>query len=170
MQQLQNKKPLSGNNWAQLEPWLKLSLISGVGPLRLQKLLSHFETPERILSATVKELAHGIPEKVAEAIVEQQHSREIFKKLDIARGWQDASEAHHILCPDSDFYPVQLKELPDPPAVLYVIGSPVLLSEPQVSIVGSRRPTPQGPKNSRGNRRAVSSKWFCYNQRYGNGD
>ncbi len=131
-------------DWVELEPWLRLSLIPGIGPLRLQKLLRYFGEPEQVLSASVAELRKGLPEAIAEAISQQKHSRDIQKRVDIAKGWLDSSEAHHIFCLESDYYPLQLKELPDPPGVIYVIGSPIILSEPQLSIVGSRRPTPQG--------------------------
>ncbi|WP_330925105.1 DNA-processing protein DprA [Candidatus Sororendozoicomonas aggregata] len=131
-------------SWERLEPWIRLSMIPGLGSIRLQRLLSHFELPEQVLSASVKALAQGVPEKVARAIASQQKNQAINKRLAIIRGWLDASDAHHVLCPTSDAYPVRLKELPDPPAVLYVIGNPLHLSEPQVAMVGSRRPTPQG--------------------------
>ncbi|WP_263081446.1 DNA-processing protein DprA [Endozoicomonas sp. Mp262] len=131
-------------SWQQLEPWLRLSCIQSIGPVRVQRLLQHFKSPQQVLSASLAELKAGIPEACARAIVEQKNSGDIAKKLDKARGWMDASEAHHILCVESDAYPVQLKELPDPPSILYVVGNPVLLSEPQLAIVGSRRPTPQG--------------------------
>ncbi|MDP0561919.1 MAG: DNA-processing protein DprA [Candidatus Endonucleobacter sp. (ex Gigantidas childressi)] len=144
MQQFKSKKMLSISGLALLESWLRLSSISGVGALRLQRLLRNFGSPEGILSASMEELSRGVPEKVAQAIVTSQQSHDMNKKLDVVRGWLDASEAHHVLCFDSDLYPSQLKELPDPPAVLYVIGNPELLTEPQVSIVGSRRPTPHG--------------------------
>ena len=139
-----NKTKQTQSEWTLLEPWLRLSLIPGVGALRFQKLINHFGSPEHVLTASEHELKMGVPEPVARAIVSEQNSSEINRQLDTARGWQDASNAHHILCPDSAFYPSQLKELPDPPPVLYLLGSPVLLSEPQVAIVGSRRPTPQG--------------------------
>ncbi|MDD7805982.1 MAG: DNA-processing protein DprA [Endozoicomonas sp. (ex Botrylloides leachii)] len=140
----QNDMPESASGWTAIEPWMRLSLIPGLGITRLQRLLAQFGTPEKILAASEKELAKGIPEKVAQTIVKEQDSHDIKQKLNTARGWQNASNAHHILCPDSRLYPIQLKELPDPPAVLYVLGNPVLLSEPQIAVVGSRRPTPQG--------------------------
>ncbi len=144
MQSTVNKPFQLTCSWEILEPWIRLSLIPGLGAIRLHRLLSHFELPEQVLSASVKALAQGVPEKVARAIVSQQKNLTINKQLAITRGWLDASDAHHILCPTSDAYPLQLKELPDPPAVLYVIGNPVHLSEPQLAMVGSRRPTPPG--------------------------
>lgn len=144
MHSLSNNKSSSYGSQSVFEPWLRLSLIPGLGSLRVQSLLRQFETPEHILSASLKELSQGIPEKVAQAIVRGQRSSTIEKQINAAKSWLDASEAHHILCPNDSNYPPQLKQLPDPPSILYVIGNPSLLSGPQVSIVGSRRPTPQG--------------------------
>ena len=55
--------------------------------------------------------------------------------------WLDSDDKH--LLPVTDpAYPRLLKELPDPPVVLYVHGDPAILSTPQIAIVGSRHPTP----------------------------
>ena len=136
--------PLSESRWIYLESWIKMSFISGIGPIRLQKLLSNFGTPECILSAASKGMSSCIPEKLAQSIVEQKDSLVIRKKIDAAKGWLDASEAHHIISFDSSYYSPLLRTLPDPPTILYAIGNHKLLSEPQVAIVGSRRPTHQG--------------------------
>ncbi len=50
-----------------------------------------------------------------------------------------------ISAPD---YPVLLKEISDPPPLLYVKGNPALLSQPQLAIVGSRRSSCQGGENA----------------------
>jgi DNA processing protein len=63
------------------------------------------------------------------------------------RRWLDAS--HHHLLPFTDpRYPKLLLALPDPPLALYVAGNIEALSEPQLAIVGSRNPTPQGRENA----------------------
>jgi len=41
-------------------------------------------------------------------------------------------------------YPKQLLEIPDPPALLYVAGDPLLLASPALAVVGSRNATPRG--------------------------
>ena len=53
-------------------------------------------------------------------------------------------------------YPKQLLEIPDPPALLYVAGSPELLSIPSLAVVGSRNATPQGLRNAHAFARAFS--------------
>jgi DNA processing protein len=39
---------------------------------------------------------------------------------------------------------------PKPPPVLFVSGDPQYLADPQIAVVGSRRPTPEGGKNAHG--------------------
>jgi len=51
---------------------------------------------------------------------------------------------HFLITPSDTSYPPLLKEIPDPPRQLYVMGNLELLSAPQVAVVGSRLPTPMG--------------------------
>ncbi|MGI9275733.1 MAG: DNA-processing protein DprA [Endozoicomonas sp.] len=131
-------------HWQQLRKWLLLSFLPGLGAVRFRALLKQFGSPERILGASYTELRAGLPEKLSEAIAGNPETEAIHQKIEQARIWLESSEAHHIISLASPVYPVRLKELPDPPPLLYIIGSPSLLSQPQLSVVGSRRPTPQG--------------------------
>jgi DNA processing protein len=57
--------------------------------------------------------------------------------------WLDRSGATLLASIDAG-YPALLRESPDPPAVLYVLGDPRSLCEPQIAMVGSRNPTAGG--------------------------
>lgn len=57
--------------------------------------------------------------------------------------WSE-QEGHHIITIDDDAYPPLLKEIANPPAVLFAIGDLQLLKSPQLAMVGSRNPTPVG--------------------------
>ncbi len=59
-----------------------------------------------------------------------------------------ASPAHHLLTWDSDQYPALLREIPSPPAALFVEGDPDVLWQPQVAVIGSRNPTAGGRDNA----------------------
>lgn len=50
---------------------------------------------------------------------------------------------------DDEHYPPLLRLIPNPPALLYVLGDSSLLSEPQVAMVGSRRASPAGLRAAR---------------------
>lgn len=59
-----------------------------------------------------------------------------------------AEPNHHLITLSDPRYPRLLREIPDPPAALYVIGDPDLLSATQLGIVGSRNPTPGGSETA----------------------
>jgi DNA processing protein len=59
-----------------------------------------------------------------------------------------AEANHHLITLTDPRYPTRLREIADPPAVLYVIGDPDLLSATQLGIVGSRNPTPGGSETA----------------------
>ena len=53
---------------ADLEAWLRLSLLQGLGQQSLRKLLDAFGTPSAVLAASQRELSAIVPEKIAIAI------------------------------------------------------------------------------------------------------
>ena len=130
--------------WQQLSNWLLLSFIPGLGTVRYRALLKEFGSPDAILSASYQQLKAGLPGKLAQQIADNPETPEINDRLAHTRNWLESSEAHHVIHFNSEDYPARLKEVSDAPPLLYVIGNPKLLSEPQLAMVGSRRPTPQG--------------------------
>src|SRR5205814_3807932 len=49
-----------------------------------------------------------------------------------------------LLCFDDSAYPAQLKQIYDPPLILYVRGNSQAISQPGIAVVGTRHPTPYG--------------------------
>lgn len=120
-----------------IEDWLSLVHVNQLGPVTLQKLLSHFSTPKNILQAHRSELISlGISNSIIEGI---QAPKDEAIQRDLT--WLE-HENHHLLTLQDSAYPHFLKQISDPPSVLYILGKPELatslLSEPQLSIVGSR--------------------------------
>jgi DNA processing protein len=72
------------------------------------------------------------------------------------RRWLDADRHHLMMLTDPD-YPALLKELPDPPAGLFVGGNRALLITPQLAVVGSRNPTPYGRETAESFSRHLST-------------
>lgn len=140
---------ISQKDWLQQLPWLTLSLIPGLGPIKSSQLIEKFKHPRRLFSASFNELKNIIPDKLARLLINAPRDPVIRKHLQRTQAWIQTSEAHSVLTLDSPLYPKILKELPDPPVVLYVIGNSHLLSEPQLGVVGSRRPTPNGRRVAR---------------------
>ncbi len=132
--------------WQQLSHWLLLSFMPGLGPVKAQRLLEFFGSPERITLSPRQELRYLLSEKMVDTICSKKTQQLIHQQLQQAQQWYESSEAHHIIAQDSPLYPDLLKEIPDAPLVLYVLGDPTLLREPQIGVVGSRRPTPSGSR------------------------
>ena len=126
-----------------IEEWLSLIHVDRLGPATLQKLLAHFSTTENILRASRSELLSlGINNAVVEGL---QCRKEDAIQRDLA--WLE-HENHHLLTIEDSAYPHLLKQISDPPCVLYILGKPELasnlLAEPQLSVVGSRHASAYG--------------------------
>ncbi|MEO8445612.1 MAG: DNA-processing protein DprA [Gammaproteobacteria bacterium] len=67
----------------------------------------------------------------------------------------------HLLTPADRRYPALLREIPDPPAQLFVRGDPETLSLPQLAIVGSRNATPAGADTARDFAAHLAARGFC---------
>jgi len=127
-----------------LRGWLILSLAPGIGPRITARLLDRFGEIDSALAAGDADLRRaGVP---AASIASLRRPDEVA--LDGLFTWVKQDRAA-ILTPDQLAYPPLLARLPDRPPVLYVRGDVGLLSDPQVAIVGSRNPTPQGVETTR---------------------
>ena len=121
--------------------WLGLSLTPGVGTILFKRLLDQFKTPEAVFRAPVKELlrVEGLGEKVAGEIKKGPPEKRLEKEL------QSVKEVGGFLLTLRDeAYPKRLREIHDPPPVLYVRGDLRKEDELAVSIVGSRKTSPYG--------------------------
>lgn len=120
--------------------WLALALVPGLGARSAGKLLRQFGSPEAIFAASLTALeAQHLPAAVAQAI----HSREA-----LSRATRELAQVQalggKLLTWDEPAYPHLLREIYDPPPLLYARGNLELLDRHSLAIVGSRRPTPYG--------------------------
>ncbi|QQX80349.1 DNA-protecting protein DprA [Shewanella sp. KX20019] len=69
-----------------------------------------------------------------------------YSLVDIALAWQQQSELNHLVCLSDPLYPPMLKQISDPPTVLFIKGNINSLLRPGIAIVGSRNATPGGLK------------------------
>ena len=120
--------------------WLALKLVPGLGTRVAGKLLERFRTPRSVFAASRTELeAAGVAGGVAQSIA----SGCSFE--DAAAQQEKAREAGACCLPLSDpRYPPLLRDIYDPPLLLFVRGRLELLASVQVGVVGTRRPTPYG--------------------------
>jgi DNA processing protein len=120
--------------------WLALALTPGLGARMAGKLLRAMGSPEAIFNASLTELeSHRLPAAVAQVIDTRQPMSAAAKELAQAQ-----AAGIRLLTWDEPEYPQRLREIYDPPPLLYVRGNIELLNRHLISIVGSRRPTPYG--------------------------
>lgn len=120
--------------------WLALALTPGLGARLAGKLLRAFGSPAAIFNASLTSLeANQLPAAVAQAIHSRQPLSAAAKEL-----VQAEAAKCRLLTWDEPQYPQLLREIYDPPPLLYVKGNADLLNRHAISIVGTRRPTPYG--------------------------
>lgn len=125
----------------QLLDVLRLNLVPGIGPRTYQLLLERFETPSRILKASVSQLqeVQNVGPKVAMSVI--THGTEAAAREELARV-QEAGVS--LLVRGQDPYPADLARIPDPPTLLYCLGTLLPADQLAVAIVGSRHCTAYG--------------------------
>ena len=120
--------------------WLGLALTPALGPVRARKLVEHFGGIEPVYRASLTGLeGAGLRAESAQCIA-------LGKALELAEEElvRAASAGAEIVTLDDDAYPTALKNIYDPPLVLYVRGNTAILSMPGIAVVGTRHPTPYG--------------------------
>jgi len=122
-----------------------LHLVPGLGNIAFKNLLEAFGGPEEIFCATLADLMKvvGLRKEIACRIVAREYTSDPDKVLSrLAR-----RNARVITYADPD-YPPPLREIHDPPMVLYVKGRDIPRKSPFVGVVGSRHPTHYGLKTA----------------------
>ena len=120
--------------------WLALGLTPTLGPSRARKLVDHFENVESVFRASLTELeAAGLRAGAAQSIG-------TGKSLALAEEEMVRATAAgaNIVGLGDPAYPPLLKQIYDPPVVLFVRGEVDAISRPGIAIVGTRHPTPYG--------------------------
>jgi len=124
----------------ELQSWLTLWRVPGVGSQRFHHLLNLFGSPQHVLAASTHQLTKAGISKELAAVIAEFSPDNAQPDMD----WLAAEENRHIISIHDERYPDLLKQIDSPPALLYVQGDPSLLSDPQLAIVGSRNPTQYG--------------------------
>jgi len=120
--------------------WLALRLVPGLGSRTTRQLVDRFRTPQAIFRASRSELeAAGLSPGVAQTI----SSGCTFED---AVGQQEKMQesATSLIALTDPRYPPKLREIFDPPVVLFARGRIELLGSVMLGVVGTRRPTPYG--------------------------
>jgi DNA processing protein len=121
--------------------WLALTLTPGLACRLSARLLKEFGSPDEVFRATLPRLERcNLPSAVAQAVYKKQSFKRAEKEL---AGVRNIDRCRLLNWTDPE-YPRNLLEIYDPPVLLYVRGDIEVLSQPSISIVGTRRPTLYG--------------------------
>jgi len=128
------------------EAFIALNMIEGVGPVRARSLLEHFGDAPKILSASRPQLlrVQNIGEDTAEKISGWEKSIDLAGELK-----RIADFGCHVLISSDENYPPSLREIYDPPLVLYCKGELTAKDKNAVAMVGSRMTTHYGLETAR---------------------
>jgi len=120
--------------------WIGFNLIKGIGAVRLQALIQHFGDLEVAWKASPVDLAEaGLGRKVIERVIQAR------AEVDLGKLWDKIeSQGIKILTWQDESYPGRLKEIDQPPPVLYIRGEYLQDDLFAVAIVGTRRVTAYG--------------------------
>jgi DNA processing protein len=120
--------------------WLALKLVPGLGARTSKRLLDRFRTPQAIFRASRTELeAAGLSGVIAQSVA----SGCAFE--DAATQQEKIREVAAVVVTIGDpRYPQLLREIYDPPILLFARGRLELLESIMLGVVGTRRPTPYG--------------------------
>ena len=126
---------------AALKYWLWLTTAPGLSNRTKLLLLEHFSSPEDVYYAQPDELClvEGVTKQQAQALADKSLTRAETVLADCAKDGQ------FIVTMDDAAYPGRLRDMYDPPVVLYGKGSmPLFDEEAAVAVVGTRKCTPYG--------------------------
>lgn len=128
------------------EAFVALNLIEGVGPVRARSLVEHFGDAPAVLSASKTQLLHvrNIGDETATAISNWE------KNIDLAGEMKRLADfGCRVVIQSDEDYPASLREIYDPPMVLYVKGTLSPKDKNSIALVGSRQTTHYGIETAR---------------------
>ena len=139
MRSQSNPPPAADSGHDDFRYWLALHRTPGIGARRYMRLLNSFDSPAAIFSATHDQLRNaGVHSKSINSVKNPD-----WEAVDRDLTWLAEPGNRLLTCLDPG-YPALLKEIPDPPALLFVHGDPDYLNQPQLAVVGSRNPSHDG--------------------------
>ncbi|MCX6038884.1 MAG: DNA-processing protein DprA [Chloroflexi bacterium] len=120
--------------------WVGFNLVKGIGAVRLQALCNHFGDLALAWQAPADALqAAGLSPKLAERVAQVRAGVDLDKYLT-----KVMAQGIEILTWDDELYPPRLKEIDQPPPVLYVRGALTTEDSWAVAVVGTRRVSAYG--------------------------
>jgi DNA processing protein len=142
-----------------LTGWLRLSMTPGLGPILCQRLLSQFSSPLEIEQCTSQQLKTRVPNVLCEALL-LARGEPVAQQIVSALEWAQHDD-QFILTQDQTQYPAILKQIADPPIVLFAKGALPRLEQPALAIVGARHATADGLEHASDFASALARQGWC---------
>ncbi|HEX4427136.1 MAG TPA: DNA-processing protein DprA [Terriglobales bacterium] len=120
--------------------WLALALTPGLGPGKARRLVEFFGSVQALFAASLTELEAAGLRAVSAQSLGTGRSMELAHD-EVAKA---AAAGAHVVAYDNAAYPPELKQIYDPPLVLFIRGNVDVLAQPGIALVGTRHPTPYG--------------------------
>jgi DNA processing protein len=122
---------------------IRLTMVSGVGPLTARALMGRFGSAGRVLSASLADLRSvpNVGPKLADKIVRAREECDAPSELAMCRRLDV-----RVIPRDDAGYPAPLSDIPDPPSLLYCKGRLEPRDQLAIAVVGSRHCTPYGAR------------------------
>ena len=123
------------------EAWLRLRHCSRLPLTAALRLVTALGSPEATLCASTNTLREILGNNSLSGKILNDYDEQ---GIQCDTAWVEQGERNHIIALADCHYPALLREISNPPLLLYVNGDPGLLETVQLAIVGSRNPTPGG--------------------------
>jgi DNA processing protein len=130
----------AGVSFEERHAWVALAMTPGVGPRRILRAVEQCGCAAKVVHLPLTELEGlELPAQAAQFIASGEAERAADLELE-----KLAATGATVLTYRDEAYPERLKEIYDPPALLWVRGDAALLAQPALAVVGTRHPTPYG--------------------------
>lgn len=147
--------------------WIAVAALPDLGSASIKRLWDHGWTPEKLFSSSLSDWQRlGLKQSTIQALTDYQTQASdslILKRVSMALDWCELGPDHHILAITAPDYPELLRELSDPPPVLFVKGALSCLNLPQLGVVGSRSASVTGLKQAGAMAEYLSKNGFVIN-------
>ncbi|NOK60322.1 MAG: putative Rossmann fold nucleotide-binding protein DprA/Smf involved in DNA uptake [Chloroflexi bacterium AL-W] len=125
--------------------YLGFNLTPGIGPMRLNRLIDYFGSIDEAWKASASDLrSSGLDRKSCEALLATR--TQIDLEAEVERATQLGVD---LICIEDTQYPPLLRQIAQPPPLLYVRGNFDVLDEGALAVVGTRSPTSYGKEATR---------------------
>jgi DNA processing protein len=120
--------------------WLCLALTPQLGPRRILRAVERCGSPAKIIPLSLTELESlQFPAESVQFIFEGHARRAADQQIE-----ELAKTGASFITYADEAYPERLREIFDPPVLLWIRGNAQLLAQPSLAVVGTRHPTPYG--------------------------